>query len=207
MFKSLFAAFIRCVGKIRWEGLRLKIFGERFSLTYEDWGKIRLILEEQNCIILTRRKAHLSTYMCNLGHFLLTGRWGYWSHACTNKEDGDQIEIIESIGIGVVESPFEKVFDCDSVVLLRPVCGEGFDWASFVSSAFKDIGKKYDNDFNLKDDSTVSCVELIYSSLKKDPKFHERFNALEGIIKLEKNLTPDMFYECGGFEVVLEIRR
>ena len=90
---------------------------------------------------------------------------------------------------------------------MRPRNILGFDWEKTVEECLSDIGKQYDGSFNLDDYSKVSCVELILWALKTDPMYHIRFNKLESMIRKYRNLTPDMFYLCGDFETVLEIRK
>lgn len=200
------------LGKIRWEKIRYLISGKEYSITTGDALRISFLLKQGNYIILTRRKSHLSTYMTSIANLILMRRIGYYSHACINIEPDvvdniNKIQIIESIGSGVRKSEFWDVFNCDSVVLMRPRNILGFDWEKTVEECLSDIGKQYDGSFNLDDYSKVSCVELILWALKTDPMYHIRFNKLESMIRKYRNLTPDMFYLCGDFETVLEIRK
>jgi hypothetical protein len=84
---------------------------------------------------------------------------------------------------------------------------EYMDFDSCVQGALSNIGKSYDSHFDLTDANKMSCVELALSALKKDPKYDQNFNGLIAMIKNEKNLTPQMFDECGAFETILEIKR
>lgn len=118
----------------------------------------------------------------------------------------DKTKILESIGSGVQLSPFEKVFNCDSVCILRPIMPDGIDWETIVEEELGNIGKEYDDYFNLNDDAAFSCVEVGLDALRKIPDHEKKFHGLFAMIKNEKNLTPDMYYKSGSFEVVLEIK-
>lgn len=207
----MISKFLIWLGKVRWENLRKKIYGKPYNLSLQDWVDIGEILKKGNYVILTRRKAHLSTYLTNFAHFLLTFRWGYYSHACVNVEPNnisniDEIMIYESIGTGTKISNFNKVFDCDSVCILKPVWGNDFDWSDTVQNLYKDLGKPYDGSFDLGNPDKVSCVEYILNSLRKHPNYMEIFYPLERMIEIEGNLSPDMFYESGAFRLVYEKR-
>ena len=212
--RKLWIKFITTIGKIQWEGLKKLLTGKTFNLTKDDHRKILQVLSEGNYIILTKRTSHLSTYLVRLSHFFLTGRWGYWSHVCMNIEGPivnmhNSVRILESVGIGVKTSSFDEAFNCDSVCILRPKIPRiiKIDWETLVEKSLKNIGKEYDNLFKLGDDKEMSCVEVILDALETIPDYQILFHGLLAMIKIEHNLTPDMYYECGSFEVVLEIRR
>ena len=125
--KKLWAILIGKIGSVEWEDLREKITGKKYSLTLHDHGMIWAKLTDGPCIILTRRRAHMSTYFVSIGHFLLTGRFGYWSHVCMSFKDNGKVKILESVGRGVIVSEFFDVFNCDSVCILKPRISDGFD--------------------------------------------------------------------------------
>lgn len=204
--------FIEFFGGIQWERLRYFVTRRRYALTYKDHQRILWQLAQSNYVILTWRRAHMSSWLCLLGHWWLTRRWVAWSHACMNVETGDRIlqndvQIIEAVGCGVKRTGFYQVFDCDAVIVLRPLVSDGFDWDAAVQYALKAVGRQYDTRFDLANEDCLSCVEVILCALKQDPQFHQRFHGLEAMIRNERQLTPAMFVECGSFEVVLEIRR
>lgn len=204
--------FVLLLAKIKWEWVNTLRYGRHYSLKLRDHRKIMEVLNQGNYIILTRRNTHLTTYATCLSNLLLTGRWGYWSHACMNidrdihKAPGT-IKILEAVGSGVKVSGFYEVFDCDSVCILKPLCPEGLNWEDVIDEGISSIGKKYDTDFKLGDASKMSCVEVVFDAIKKVKDYKYVFHGLLAMIKLEKNLTPDMYYDCGSFEVLLEIRR
>lgn len=212
MIKKIWAIFISNFGQIKWECLTEFFYGSYFSLTPYDHQDIIDTLEKGNYVILTRRNSHMSTYLCNLAHWKLTGRWGYYSHACINVEAAtdnlfDSVKILESIGSGVRVSSFMQVFDCDAVCILRPKLPENLDWESAVEAGLKKLGSKYDNFFNLDDSCELSCVEIVLYCIKDLANYEKIFHGLMAMIGLQKNLTPDMYLESGSFEVVLEIKR
>lgn len=200
------------------------IKGKHYALNKEDWSLLFNLLRQEHFIILTRRKSHVSTYFIDFGHWLLTCReWiqkkfdkkyapkmGYWTHACMNLE-GDiknvfQIEIAEAIGRGSVKSSFFDVFDCDSVCLLQPVCFNVEDWQSALDEIKRNLGRPYDNFFNIVDDSKMSCVELVYDAIKAAKKENEMKDFV-GQVNEYKNLTADFFYNSKDFKILFEVRR
>lgn len=209
----LFDWFIVLIGKVKWEGLHKLLTGKRYSLTMGDWFKIRDSLAKGYFIILTRRKTHLSTYATGFAHFFLTGRWGHYSHALVNVE-GDRasygfpdFKFIEAIGKGVQFSEWSKVFDCDSVCILKPKYYTIEEFDAAVGSVYQDIGKKYDERFKVNDDLEMSCVEIARKRMKSLPEYAERMRIFEYMIANEKNLTPQMFRDCPDFEIILEIKK
>lgn len=71
-------AITTILGKIQWEWLAEWVNGRYYKITDRQQDEIRALLTQDYYIILTRRKTHLSTYMINLSHWLLTRfkRWG-----------------------------------------------------------------------------------------------------------------------------------
>lgn len=195
--------FIRTTGKIHWRSSK--------QLRNDDLESIRKLLTKDYYIVLTRRHNHLSTAMTGFANFALTGKWGFWSHALMNTEDeahsDADFRLIEAIGKGVTFTQFEKVFDVDAAVLLRPKNMSMTDWTAVFDELKDDVGKPYDTLFDLKNDSAMSCVELVRHALKKLPDYEARFAHFEALIKKRKNLTPQMFYDCDDFEVAFMARR
>jgi uncharacterized protein YycO len=119
-------------------------------------------------------------------------------------EDDGSLDIIESTGSGVNRVNYYKALTVDSLAILKPkfISDEQMEFANEYAKNY--IGHVYDNRFNLKDDNELSCVELVYRCLMKVnpnglPKLNKR-------IKMNGNLSPQMFYDCGDFDVVYEIR-
>lgn len=205
--------FVGLLGKIKWEGLHKLIHGKSYCLNLEDWYAISKELHKGYFIILTSRKTHLSTYAARFAHFVLTGRWGHYSHALVNVEGErasygfNDFMFVEAIGKGVVRSTWHEVFNCDSVCILKPRYYSIEEFNATVGSVYADIGKSYDEDFKVFNDQEMSCVEIARERMVDLPGYHEKMRVFEYMIKNEKNLTPEMFRECPDFEVLLEIKK
>lgn len=209
--KAVASAFVTIIGKINWDWFALATKGRYFDLTEQEQDVIREHLRNNYFIILTRRKTHLSTYAINLSHLLLTGRLGYYSHALMNLEDAvkddSDFRLMESTNkAGVVFASFDTVFDCDSVALLKPKNMSLDEWTVVLDQAKTFEGRKYDTLYDLKDDTKMSCVELVRGALSATPDYATNFANFEKMVSKSKNLDPEMFYECEDFEVVWEIR-
>lgn len=220
MFTSIFSKIyatvgnfiVTCIGKVSWDCIA-KLFnnGKYYKITKDEQDTIRKLLTENYYIILTRRNTHLSTYAINLTHLVMTGRLGWYNHALMNMEDtvktDDDFRLIEATGkLGVSYDPFDKIFDCDSVVLLKPKTMSADEWTHVLEKANSEAGKPYDTLYELADDTKLSCVELVRVALMAEPNYKQDFANFEALIAKSKNLDPHMFYECPDFEVVWESR-
>lgn len=196
------------VPSITWEWAYRLITGRRYGLTWEQHLAIVKILSQRNCIIVTWRSSHLTSYLVALGHFLLTMRWVRASHVLMNIEqvvtaDQSAFDFIEATGAGVKRSGFYDVFNCERAVLLEP--RYFLNWDEAIDQAITNLNKKYDNYFNLSDGSRMSCVEVVLDGLKKDAEYKDKFHGLLAMIEQEGNLTPAMFLESGSFKVLLDV--
>lgn len=200
MWKDLFEKVIILIGKVKW---KLKT-----PMTDQDKQQIRQLLGPNHYVIVTRRKNHLSTYFINLADFLLSGKWGYYSHTLINIEDDvksdEDFRLIEAIGKGVVITPFDKVFNCSSVAILKPRGMTAEKWTNVFEKAKSQLGKPYDNLLDLYEDSELNCVELVRNALMTEPNYHNDFAHFEKMIAKHGRLTPQMFYNCPDFEIVWE---
>ena len=186
--------------------------GVYWDLQEEDHDYLRKVLAKNYYIILIRRKTHLTTLFIGFASWIKTGKWGYWSHALMNVDDGnikndEDFKLMEATSAGVHFSSFMHVFDCDAVCLLRPKGFTDEDWVETLDCLLKQKAKHYDNLFDLANDQYLSCVELVRRALMGDYKYATKFAAFEKMIQAKHNLVPDMFYECDDFEKVWEIRR
>jgi hypothetical protein len=213
-FRRVASWFVPKISWISWNALRaLFNGGVYFSLTEEDWEYLRNALADDYYIILTRNSAHLSTYLVSIGNVFATGKWGFWGHALMNLENESPItdlgfKLMESTSVGVHYSSFQEVFRCDAVCLLKPKGLTKTEWTAIMDGLLLQNGKKYDNLFDLSDESQVSCVEMVREALQALPNYYEMFpNLEEMIVKNGNNLTPEMFYTCPDFEIVWEVRR
>ena len=202
LLQKIETAFIGCLGKVKWN--------LRNGLTAVEQDTIRQKLTTDYYIILSRNNNHLSTYFIGLGDFLIGNGWSYWGHALLNMEDevksDTDFELIESTAQGVHIETFANVFDVNSVALLKPKNMPIADWNLVFAKAITEIGKPYDNLFNLNSDSSFSCVELVRTALMADPDYATNFANFEALVQHYGRVTPQMFYQCSDFEVVYETR-
>lgn len=203
IFKNAWVKFTSFLGQYQWKSTDI--------LSEEETTHIQGLLKTDYYIMLSRRNNHLSTYLISLAHFILTGKFSYWAHAFMNTENNvhndSDFRIVEALQAGVGYTPFDKVFDVNGVVLLKPKHMSIDKWTAVLDKARNAIGIPYDNLFDLKNDKALSCVELIRYALMAEPDYLENFSDFERLIKSRGNLTPQMFYDCNDFEVVYEIRR
>lgn len=201
------------IGAINWNWLKTKVTGKRYyNLTDADLQDIRQALSKNYFIINTRRNTAFSTYLIAFANFVKTGSFGHYDHVLLNLEDDNpnddvNFQLYESTAKGSHISTFMEVFDCDSVALLRPKNVSIDEWHYVLDQAKLELGKPYDDIFQLNDDTHLSCVELVRNALKKIPDYEKKFPNLEKAIAKAGNLTPQMYYECEDFEVVYEVRR
>lgn len=186
--------------------------GVYYYLREEDHDQVRKLLKENYLVILTRRKSHLTTYLIAVASWFATHEASHYTHALMNVE-GDitnhvDFQLIEATAPGVHYSTFMKVFDCDSVALLKPRGVSLEEWTGVMDAAKAEYGKQYDTLFDISSDQKVSCVEMIYQALKQLPEYRVRFEDLIELIERSGNdLTPQMLYDCGDMDVVFEVRR
>lgn len=208
IYKFFIRPVMQLASRIHWEWAQKLITGHRYALQFHDWALIEQTLERGYFIILTRKRTHLSTHLVALGHFLKTFKWGYWSHVLGNVEaDRAPFRLVEATAQGVKYSFFTDVFSCDSVCILKPKHYSVPELSRMIDFLLDDIGKPYDDLFDMLDDQRLSCVEVWRGALMGLPDYHLRMGNFEAMFKKYKVLTPQMFYECPDFEVFLEIRR
>ena len=78
IFQRIAVFFVDLTAKIKW--------GQRSTITADDRAIIYDKLKRDYYVIATRRRNFLSTFFIALGHFFLTGRWGFYSHVLMNTE-------------------------------------------------------------------------------------------------------------------------
>jgi hypothetical protein len=213
MYRMLTAVFT-IFSNIHWERIQAFINGGvYYKLKEEDHDKLRELLKKDYYFILTRRKCHLTTYLIAIASFVATGKIPHYTHALMNVDDGNikddnDFKLIEATATGVHYSTFMEVFDCDSVVLLKPRNMNVEEWTQSLDHAIGEVGKDYDNLFDILDDTKVSCVEMCRQAMQAEPNYATDFPQFEKMIKDKGNqLTPQMLYDCPDFEVVFEVRR
>lgn len=195
---------IELVAKIRWK--------QKDSLTQNDDAKLKEMFAKDYYIVASRRGNYLTTFFITLGHLLMTGRKGNYSHVLMNLEDevkydGD-FRFIEATGKGTHYSTYEEVFTgVDAVALIKPKNMPIEEWTRALDDMKIYLGRPYDNLFDLKNNLEINCVELIKLALEKTPDYHIRFAEFEKMARKKKKLTPDMFVQCSDFEVIYKIKR
>lgn len=207
-FTVPFLWIIDTISSIEWE--------QKYPITDQDKALLEELLTKNYFIIATRRSNLLSSYAISLANFLLRGKFGYYSHVLMNMENTvnsrDDFMFVEALGSGTQFSSFTNVFgngqdSPDAVALLKPKNMSIDKWTAVLDKAREQVGKPYDTLFDLKDESKLSCVELIRLALQSTPNYDVDFAHFEKMIKKHKNLTPQMFLDCKDFEVVWEVRR
>jgi len=194
---------IECIAKVHWK--------QSSVLTAEDDAVIREKCINNYYIIVTRKSNYLTTFFIALGNFLLTGQWGFYSHALMNLEDkvddDSDFRFIEATGAGTHYSTFESVFGAvDAVALITPKNMSIAEWTTALDKSRTYLGRPYDNLFNLKSDLEINCVELIRLALEGTDDYATNFAEFEKLIA-KKKLTPDMFVNCPDFKVVYRIKQ
>jgi len=197
--------FIKLMAKVRWKQDEL--------LSEDDLAYLRQQFTDNYFIIASRRSNYLSTFFIGLGHWFLTGRWGYYTHVLMNLEDevktDDDFRFIEATGTGTHYDDLRGItHDVDAIALLKPTSMTVEEWTACLDKAKNYLGVPYDNLFNLKNTLEVNCVELVRLALQALPDYDTRFASFEAMIQRRHGkLTPQMFLECEDFHVVWEVRK
>lgn len=185
---------------------KIKIGKSTDILTEEDKIEISDILQREPCVILTSTKSHLSSRMVKWMSKILTGKSAEYTHAVMSYYDyeDDTFMLIESTNSGVHLSSFEEVFSNLDKVCVMEIKHKDEKELDKINRKLKDqLGKKYDNLFDYQDKERVSCVEVVYHSIR-DRQFAQKYPILDKLIKTEKNIVPQMFKDCGDFKILFE---
>lgn len=197
---------------VQWPRLQAMLNnGIYYRLEEKDHDILRRMLKEDYFFILTRRRAHLTTYLIALVSWFSTKKKAHYTHALMNTE-GDianniDFKLVEATNPGTHYSTFMQVFDCDSVVLLKPKGVTIDQWTNVLEKAKTSIGAKYDDLFDLTESEKMSCVELCYVALQQFKNYRELFPNLVKLLEENTDLTPQLLYDCGDLDVVYEARR
>lgn len=195
---------VNLIAKVKWTQTKL--------LSTEDVAELRQHLTNNYFVIATRRSNFLSCWFINMGHFFLTGRWGYYTHVLMNFEDtvtdDFDFRFIEAATVGVRYTTFDHIISgCDSIALIKPKNMTLSDWTIALDAAKKQLGKPYDTLFDISSTMKLSCVELVRIALMAQDDYMLKFPHFEARIARAKNLTPQMFLESPDFEVVWQVRK
>ncbi|EQC44133.1 NlpC-P60 family hydrolase [Bacteriovorax sp. DB6_IX] len=85
-------------------------------------------------------------------------------------KDKDPIATIESLKPGVILYTMKKSMGWDNLVLLRPKKLTKRDKALAIATAFDNLGKPYDYNFNGQTNERFVCTELVSYSYSPDPR-------------------------------------
>ncbi len=193
------------VAKIKWKSTG--------TLSEATQQKIQTMLAVDYYIIATKRSNYLTTFFINLGNFLMTRKWGVFSHVLMNLEDEvktvDDFRLIEAtLKYGTKYSTFAEVFhDVDSVKLVKPKNIPIAQWTAALDSLKVYIGRPYDSLFDMKSDAEINCVELIIKAVETIPDYRNLFPNFVQLIADHPTLTPSMVIDCEDFEVAYECIR
>lgn len=199
LFYKLWSIFPYIVSKI-------KIGKSSNILTVEDKQTITDILQKEPCVILTTSAPNLSSRTVKFMSKILTGKSAEYTHAVMSYYDyeDDTFMLIESTNSGVHLSTFDEVFsNLDHVCVLEIKHKNEKELDKINKKLKSQLGKKYDNLFDYKNKDRVSCVEVVYHSIK-DRQFSQKYPMLDQLIKAENNIVPQMFKDCGDFKILFE---
>ena len=203
-FQKIQILLIKGMAKVHWQ--------QTSRLSDEHKQELKEKLTKDYYIIATRRDNQLTTFFICLGNYLLTRKWGRYTHVLVNLEDEvkslTDFRLIEATGKGVHFSTFEEVFEPTyDIILIVPNNMTLKQWTVALDKAKTYLGRPYDNLFDLKSDLEINCVELIRLALLDTADYETNFAEFEKLVKSKKKLTPDMFAQCADFKVVYRIKR
>jgi hypothetical protein len=202
----------RVLSSIQWVGVRaLFNGGNRFDLTEQEKHYCAQVLRSGYYLILTQHKSFLTTYLIGALSLIKTGKWPKYCHVLMNldvgnPDDKEGFKLMEATNAGVHYSSFEEVFGCDNICIIEPKNMNAQEWVLVMKELATQLGKSYDDFFDINDESHVSCVEMCLESLKASPTFEQDFPNLSAMIKKVGNLTPQMYRDCLDFNVIYETK-
>lgn len=205
IFQKIQIALIKLSAKVTWS--------ENDGIPEEDREVLRELFARDYYIVGTRRDNFLSSWLQNLGHWFLTGKFGFYTHVLMNIEDEVQddadFRFIESTGDGTHYSSLETILDgVEAIALMKPTSMTTTEWTACLDRAKTMLGRPYDNLFNLVNGEEINCVELVRNALMALPDYETRFANFEALVRKSKGkLTPSMFAECSDFHIVWNVIR
>lgn len=211
----------KIISPFNWTRVKFLITGRAFDLKPIDREYARDLCKDDVLVWVTRRETHLTSYLISASDFALAflvwakegfkgtrPKFSFWAHAFMNVDDN---EFIEAVAKGVQKVYFDYVFDVDAAAALVPAELSLTEWRHlkpFIKAELElQKGKGYDATYNIKDESKVSCIEVILVVLRhRVPDYSVKFANLEKLINTYKNITPQMLIDSGSFKVIWEVR-
>lgn len=182
---------------------KMAIKSNTCTLLDSDLYELRKELLSTPSIVLTRKRNHMSSFVVSLMSFIKTGKWSKYTHAILNI-NGEKF--IEATGKGVHYSSFDEAFKYSgNICVLVPMNMKKDDWDFMLDVASENIGKPYDNFFDMNDDTHLYCTELVLISLTNIDDFDIKFESLIDDIRKTGNLTPQMLRDSEVFNVTFEV--
>ena len=184
-------------------------WGRQHRITDQQRDILAQVLASGYYVILTGSSHHLSSVIVSFFTWCKTGHWGRYSHVLMNcdnienSEDRDLFKFVEATARGVAYATFDQVFACNRVCLLTPKTVSNAEWTRVIDALLDQIGRPYDDLFDLADATHVSCVEVVLAALAA-ADYAEDFANLAEMIKNQGNLVPEMYRDCVDFTVAVE---
>lgn len=208
VYNRIYEKGMTFLASIRWEWI-VRLYKKPSYMTINDENAIKRMLFKNYYIIATFDPYSLSGLFVVCATFLLTGKLPKYTHVLFNVEmDNEHDEngvpkfrFVESTSDGVHYSDFKKALGHSKrIALITPkyYSQERFDETIGMVHAY--IGRGYDFRYNLEDNLTLSCVELVWQRLKQMEFAEDHFRCLSFLMKYEGNLTPEMFF-CPDFKI------
>lgn len=184
-------------------------WSKHYEITAEQKDNLAKTLASGYYVILTGSSSHLSSVMVSFLSWIKTGKWAQYSHALmncdniTDPSERDDFKFVEATAKGVAYTTFDEVFACDRVCLLTPKHVSNEEWTRVIDTLLKQLGKPYDDLFDLADATHSSCVEVVLDALEA-ADYGNDFKHLAAMIADEGNLVPQMYRDCPDFTVAAE---
>lgn len=189
------------IGSIRWDFRKKDFKKHQHDILLET-------IKEGNYLILTKNKYTLSALVVSILSYIKTKEWPDYTHILISfKRENGKVGFVEATKNGVHYSDYKMITDVSNICVIAPISINDKEWQKVLYKVEKQIGKKYDNLFDLNDNERLSCVELVRFSLQALHDYYDNFKCIENKIEKYGNLTPQMFRDSSDFNVILEMKK
>jgi hypothetical protein len=139
-----------------------------------------------------------------------TKKWPKYTHILMNLEvdledHPDRFLLIESTNSGVHFSTFESIMQCDNVCLTTVDITRA-QWDRVRIGLAKQLGKKYDDLFDIMDNTHVTCVEMCWDAFDELDDRRIILPSLVRKIAIQRHLVPEDFLHGNEFILVYETK-